>query len=545
MSIRAYLPGQVRLILAITLVYVVAWFAYYSQIPAGQYPSEETRETLEAARALAEGIPTKESGHSIYTYTLSILAHFFGDAGSLTFAARGLNALALIFATGFCASAAGHYWLLNRAVFTAGLLIGLNPVLIFWAGEVSPYLLATACMSAALWGILRWLHNTKVPDSIWIAVCLSLAAAFESTLLPLTLLWPIFAFFYPRRERIMHFILALIPITATCGLILVSDLQLQDPLQWNTDQLGLEIYQALGNPGIYETKSFNLYRQLHLFLFLNPIHWGALCIMAFLGAYVRLKDGYRKHSILLAIASLSVFAVSFALNDSSSPARATMMPLLAILAAGVTLLPKIWKHASRRTRSRIVISAILVAAFSYAGHFGHSQPKTWERDYKFLAEANIRTGNNDHAAMWAKEALELNPASVEMQEVIVFSEFNKWAMASIPRTLPIETTRELLEQSRKVRGTPGTLTIAAIYQYKLQEIEEAKNIWESQRDKSVLALLCLYWTENIHAISASELNAYKGSPYYELLAEARQIDRTALTYGNIEKLIDNMLAFAY
>jgi hypothetical protein len=159
MSTRYLLSRQIRLILAITLAHTVAWFAYYSQIPAGLYLGTEARATLDAALALAQGTPTSGSGHSLYTYSLSLLAHFFSDSSSLTFAARGLNAFAFILAAGLCAATAGHYWRRSRAVWISGLLVGLNPFLVFWAAEVSPALLATACISIALWRVLPWLRH--------------------------------------------------------------------------------------------------------------------------------------------------------------------------------------------------------------------------------------------------------------------------------------------------------------------------------------------------------------------------------------------------
>lgn len=545
MSRSAFLPGQLRLILAIALVHVVAWFAYYSQIPAGQYPGEEVRATLDAALAMAGGASAGDSGHSLYTGTLSILARFFNEPGSLTSAARGLNALALLFATGFCASAAGHYWRRNRAVWVAGLLIGLNPVLVFWAGEVSPALPATACLSLALWRIFHWLRHPKISDSLWIGLGLSLAALFQTALLPLALLWPALVAFLPRRERSLHLILALLPITA-CGLLLVSGLQLQSPFLWKTEQLSTELYQALGHTEGYDGKSFGLYRQLHLILFLNPIHWGLLLILAAGGAYARLKDGHQGRSVLLALSILTLFALSFALNDSGSQARASLIPLLAIFAAGVTLLPKIWHHASQRTRRRIVAGGILVGCFAYAGIlFEKPQAQTWERDYVYLAEANIRLGNNTRATTWATKALELNPARNDMQEVLILARFNEWAMGSQEQTLPIEETKALLEASRQIEGSPTTRAIEGIYLYKLREVAPAKALWQTERGQSALALLCLYWTGELNDLSQDELKNLADRPYYELLREALSIDRNALVYGESKKRLENLLAFSY
>jgi hypothetical protein len=550
MSSKSYssallLPGQLRLILAITLVYVVVWFTYYGQIPAGQYPGDEARVTLESAQALAIGYPTNGSEHTLYTYLLSILAHFFESNESLTTAARVLNALALIVSTGLCASAAGQYWHRNRTVWIAGLLVGLNPVLVFWAGEISPSLLATVCMSSALWRMLRWLRRPKSRDNVGVSISLALAAAFETSLLPLALVWPVLAYFYPNRERILHFILALAPSTLIFGFILVSDLQLQSPILWHFDQIGVGIYQALGSLEGYDSKSFSLYNKLHLILLLNPIHWGLLFILAGMGMYARLKDGHRGNSILIAICTLAIFAVSSALNEGGSQARAGLIPLLAVFAAGVALLPKIWRRASQPTRRKILAGGLLLSLFVYAGHVTQDPSQSWERDYIYLAEANIKLGNNDRATTWAEKALELNPSNHEMLQVIAIAQFNDWAMGSRQRSLPIEAIQAYLTNTQANEATAATRAIYGVYLYKLREIDAAQVIWEVQRDESALALLCLYWTGQIAELTHDEIKAHTGQPYHDLLQAAKMIDRNALDYGNTEKQLDNILAFAY
>ncbi|MDQ8208837.1 hypothetical protein QEH52_15020 [Coraliomargarita sp. SDUM461003] len=539
------LPGQLRLILAISLVHIVVWFSYYSQLPAGQYLGTEARDTLEAAQALAIGLPTQDSAHTLYTYILSFLARFFESDQNLITAARVLNASALILTTGYCASAAGRYWRRNRTVWIAGLLVGLNPVLVFWAGQISPSLLATACISIALWRAQRWLRRPKIRDSIGVSIFLTLSAALETSLLPLTLIWPVLAYFYPYRKRVQHCTLAWLPTALLLGLILVSSWQLESPLQWHFKQIGVGIYQALGNLEGYDGKSFALYRELHLILLFNPIHWGLLFILAGMGMYARLKDGHRGDYILLAISTLAIFAISSGLNEAGSQARATMIPLLAIFASGASMLPKIWRKASTRTRRKIQVGVVLLALFVYAGHFLQDQSQTWERDYTYLAEANIQLGNNDRATTWAEKALELSPANQKMQEVIAMAQFNDWAMGTRQRGLLIEDIQDYLKNSQVQEATATTQTIYAIYKYKLRDLEAAVTIWELQQENSALARLCLYWTGQILEVTPGQLKSHTGQPYYDLLKAATKVDRNELDYGKTEKQLDNILAFAY
>ncbi|MDQ8194604.1 hypothetical protein QEH59_09215 [Coraliomargarita sp. SDUM461004] len=545
MSNHAYLPGHLRLILSITLVHIIAWFAYYSQIPAGQYPGETTRATLDAAQLLANGGNSITTSHSLYTYLLSILARIFTGSENLTTAARVLNACALMLSAGFTASAAGHYWRRNRTVWLAGLLIGLNPLLVFWAGELTPTLLTTACISFALWRITFWLRRPHPLNSFSIAFSLTLATAFETSLYPFIILWPLLACSYPQRNKIPHLIAALVPALLMCSALILFKLQLQSPILWNFDHFTQGIYASLSSTDNYDEKSFGLYRQLHLILFLNPIHWGGLLALAGIGIHIRLRDGHRWHSVCLAIATLIIFAISCTLNQSGTQARSSLIPLLAILAAGITLFPKIWQHSSRQRRRKIVALGVLLCLFSYSGHWLERHPKSWERDYSYLAEANIQAGHNERAAIWAEKALELNPERDDMQQLLVIAQFNDWATGSRQRTLPIEQTQNYLNAIQTIKGTSTTQTISAIYQYKLHQVESAQAVWQSLSDECALAKLCLYWTGTINSITAADLNAYAGQRYHALLRSAATVNRNALEYTNIEKQLDNMLGFAY
>lgn len=534
------------IILGITLVYAGAWLAYYGQIPAGQSTSQAAQATLNSALALAEGrtsLTAEPQTHSLYTYTLSWLAHFCDNDKSLTTAARALNTLALIIATSFCTLAAGRYWRRNRTAWLAGLLVGLNPVLMFWTGEISPCLLATAAISIAVNRSLHWLRHPKALDSLWVSASLLLASAFETSLLPFALVWPICALLITSRKRLLNFSLAAAPLAIATGLMFATTWQLQTPWSWHTQDIGTEIYKALSNQEAQDDKSFSLYRQLHFLLLLNPIHWGLLIILAGGGCYTRIKDGYRARSVILAIAALALFSVSLALNNSGSQARATVIPLLAIFAAGASLLPKIWQHASSRTQSKIIIGGVLLTLFSYGYMLSSQEEKTWEQDYIYLAQAHMQYGSHDRALTWAQKALELNPDRIDMQAILIRAQFNDWALQQ--RTLPIENAKNYLAASQSISGTPIVESIQAIYQYKLHESAKALATWQTQRHESALALLCLYWTGSIEEITIEEVNSHKGKAYFELLQAASEVDRDALKYSTTEKLIDNILAFAY
>lgn len=544
-------PGQLALLLAIALVHVSAWFAYYGELPAGQYQIDEARATLDSARAIAEGQSSEasvETGTPLYTYALSLLARFSETDEGITAAARALNALAILWITGICASTASRYWQSNRAVWIAGLLVGLNPMLVFWAAEISPALLAAACMSSAVIYLLPWFKQTSKRSNLIIALSLTLASALQTALLPIALLWPLLACLYPIQKKIVHLGISVLPPVILFALVFLTELSFHTPWQWETGPLAEEsqsIYTALANQETPQGKSFSLYRELHFFLLLNPIHWGALFLLACAGFYARLKEHPWSPTALVAMAMLLLFALSFSLNDGGSQTRASLLPLMAIFAAGAYQIPRIWQRLEDFSRLRLIFAGLLLAVFSYAADFVGDPSKQWESDYVYLARANLAMDQNDRATTWAEKALELKPGRLDMQEVLVLAQFNEWALSSQPRTLPAEIVREYLAATEQVQDKSTLRTIRAIYQYKLRNSAKAVAGWQAEKATCPLALLCLYWTGNIQQEDLGNLEVYSGSPYHKLLIDAVRIDRNALGYTDIEKQVDNLLALAY
>ncbi|NBB78001.1 MAG: hypothetical protein GVY36_00910 [Verrucomicrobia bacterium] len=551
MKQRTIRPGQITLLIAIALVHVLTWFAYYGNLPAGQYPSDETRATLNAAQAIAGNHSqsgSSVSDNSLYIYTLSVLARFSETDAVLTAAARTLNALALLWITGVCASAASRYWQSNRAVWIVGLLVGLNPVLVFWAGEITPALLAAACMSTAFAHLLPWVKHTRISSSLIIAVSLTLASALQTALLPFALLWALFALLYPINQRSAHFSFAIVPPAVLSGLVLLTSFTLETPWQWRPDSFPHGVYlayAALANPEIPQDKNFAFYRELHWLLFLNPVHWGALFILAGAGFYARLKESPWSPSVLITLASLLLFAFSFAVNGEGSPTRVSLVPLVTIFAAGAYQMPRFWHRANNSRRLKLLFAGLVLGVFSYGANFATDQSKARESDLVYLAEANLAMDQNRRATTWAKKALEINPGRLEMKAILVLAQFNDWALGRQPKTLPSETVREYLAAADSVQNTSTLRTIRAIYQYKLRNTEDALAAWRAEKVTCPLAALCLYWTGNTNPGSRLEPRNFPESPYRDLLRDGLLIDRNALEYTDIERKIDNLLAPAY
>ena len=546
MASSTILPGQLRLILAITAVHVIAWYAFLSQLPLGLYPTPAEQTTIETAFSLAQGLSIEGLSVTVYEFILSIFARFATGESELVLLVRIVNALALILTTTACAHAAGLYWKRNRAVWIAGLLTGLNPVLVFWSAEVSPTLLAVlfSCLSFTL--LLRWLKKPTPKRSFMLGLLLCIAVSFETSLIYFVIIWPIAACLYPNRKRAYHLGSALAFPVLALVLFTVSHFQLQTTPETEWSNLGRGVYEVFNSHEVYDGKSYGLHKQLNLFLFVNPLHWGLIFILAMGGAYIRLKNGNKGNSIGALLICVTVFAISYALNDAGSKARSLLYPILAIYAGGTVMLPQVWSHASKLTKSKMIAGLALICALCYSDIYDAREPVNWEADYSFLAKANLKLDRNKSAIEWAEKSIELNPDQDDMRSIIAYATFNLWALSPNPPALPSETIRIYLEATHEASlDEPNIRAIEALYLFKLRESDQAVEIWKEVSDRSALALICLYWTGQIEKPSQNRISTLSEDFYYDLLVQAVGINRNALAYSEGEGILDNMLAIAH
>lgn len=537
---------QLRLLLAITIVHIVAWFAYFGQIPLGLHLGPEEAANIELAGRLSTGITDEAQPITLYQITLSVLSNFAPSEQTLVLLGRSFNALCLILATALCASTAGHFWKRNRAFWITGLCVGLNPVLVFWAGDLSPALPAVACMAAALWRMLRWIKHPTPSDSLWISLALALGGAFQPALLGIALLWPLFAMLYPHHSRSVHFALAVTSPSLLLALLAVSDFSLQVPLQFNITDFPQKIYAFLNSYEAFDGKSYGLHKRLHLPLLLNPIHWGLLLILAIAGSYTRIKNGYKGRSILLALCIFTLFATSCILLDASSRARLAMIPLLAILGGGAACITHIWEHAGNTTKRIIVVGVLAIAGLTYSNFYNVRATNSWEQDYALLARSNLKLGHNEAARNWADKALNLNPSRKDMKSVLVEARFNEWTQLNKPRPIAIETAKADLAVIAAIEtDTPMIEIIEGIYHWKLGAAERALPLWQRHAQRIAFARLCLYWTDKAPKPTPAEMERYAKDPHYQLLKAAVETNRSAIDYNEIEKQLDNIFAPAH
>lgn len=208
------LPKIALVVGIVSLLHCALWFSEYNQTALGISPALDNRQTLELARSMSEGVLPEEVFHRapFYPYLLSIPLSMGLPFESLPLLARLINALALAMISATSALIAGRLWHRSNAAWFAGLLVALNPVLVFFAGDAFDILLATAFLN---WGVLQamaWQKTRETKTALLVGLFLAIGSALRSHLLPLALLWPIVVFITSRERRPLNAAIAAFPL---------------------------------------------------------------------------------------------------------------------------------------------------------------------------------------------------------------------------------------------------------------------------------------------------------------------------------------------
>jgi len=587
---------------AIALIHGLIWSVDYGQTALGESPALDNRQTLLLAQQMAAGDLPAEPFHRapLYPYLLSLFLSAGLPFESLAVAARGLNVLAFA-ATAVAAAYAAHaVWRRRSAAWIAGLLIALNPVLLFFVGDAFDILPATACFALAFALVPGWLRQKRVGCTFKIAALLSLGAALRSHLLPLALLWCPLACLLGGKRKPLHLAAAVPPLALSFLLLGLANLKVagefrtmpwqgaynlwagnrpdapgriyaqqirvdfedtydnpaklesialyerqtgespphsidavnaywkgkffdhvaENPVQW----LGLmarKAYYFLNSYEQYDNKTYGFHKRRHPLLRWNPVHWGALLLLAVAGTLTGLRDPAQRAFLFTAIGTFAVYAAGTILFYTSNRFRLPMLPLLACLGGGIVLLPAAWRAARARWRAGLLGCLGLTAAIAYTGFFNARATDTWEEDYALLANAALRTGRDADALQWANRALEANPRRNDMWPVLAQARFNRWALNENAGPLDRATAETFLQEARNAAETDADFAaISGIYLWKLNRRDKAQAVWEKHASDDPLARLCLFWTDLQPVPSPSDLESYRGHERFDLLRAA-------------------------
>ena len=311
------------------------------------------------------------------------------------------------------------------------------------------------------------------------------------------------------------------------------------PLQWTSLMLR-KAYYFLNSYEQYDNKTYGFHKTLHHQLKFNPIHWGAVLLLAVAGALAGLYQPKRRWIMTTLIILFAIYAAGTILFYTSNRFRLPMLPILSVLAAGVTVLPAIWKTATVQWKAIFLVCLLTTAGFAYSNFFNARDLNTWEEDYALLANASLRTGRNTEAIEWANRALKMSPARNDMRSAIVQAQFNQWALSDKLHTLHSKQARALLHDAAIVSQQNKDLRpIVGIYHWKLGNQQAALDIWQTNVTTEPFARLCLFWIGAVPPPSNNELTLYESHKDLNLL-KAASAAKSAGVSDPIKQIFDNL-----
>ncbi|HAV12745.1 MAG TPA: hypothetical protein DCX06_04505 [Opitutae bacterium] len=214
----------------VSLLYAFVWLSYYSGTALGQSPALDNQQTLLLAEQMANHRLPAEPFHRapLYPYILSIFLRLGIPLELLPDLARALNAAALLICATTISLCSTRIWKSTTSGWISGLLIGLNPVMLFFAGDPFDILMATACLCLALHQFVSWNKDSKLSRTLWIALFLSLGSALRSHLLPLALIWPMACLLLTQKSSFRHLTIAAIPVALSFLLLGIANKNVAD-----------------------------------------------------------------------------------------------------------------------------------------------------------------------------------------------------------------------------------------------------------------------------------------------------------------------------
>lgn len=191
---REALRVSALLVVGSILLYTAGYLAWYSGTPLGLVPMADEREILALAVAIASGELPPEAFYRApgYPALLALGLKLGWPQADLALGARLLNGLCHLVSSWLCYRLANRLWKTPVAGLLAATLVGLNPVLLHFAGDALDITLAITLMLGGLtllWGRSTPLHGAS-------SFCLAFAGLCRPQLLAL-LVVPLLA----RRSR--------------------------------------------------------------------------------------------------------------------------------------------------------------------------------------------------------------------------------------------------------------------------------------------------------------------------------------------------------
>lgn len=197
--------SALRGVLLITSGYLFIYMLWYSGQPMGLDPVLDGKQNLLIAEKMHDGESFDQPFHRapLYPFLVSLAERVNFLDLPLPLVARGLNSFFLLVTTFFTCQLAWLVWKKNYAVWFAGIAVGCNPVVLFFAGDPLDITIATSCLVVAVWSAYRSYRSRRFRWGLLLlgSVFIGAGIALRSHLLLVGLLWPVILALVATRNK--------------------------------------------------------------------------------------------------------------------------------------------------------------------------------------------------------------------------------------------------------------------------------------------------------------------------------------------------------
>lgn len=192
-------------LLGVTGLYTAGFFSWYSGTLPGLSPVLDGKENLLLAEQMASGTLPGEPFYRapLYPFILSLFLQTGLPADLLPLLARVLNGACHLLSTWLVFAVALRLWRSLPAAVLSAALVGLNPVLLHFAGDPLDITLGITWLLLALWQAVRSLEEKSLCSAALAGLFLILGAYTRPHLLMVALAWPVFLLFVNRKQAAM------------------------------------------------------------------------------------------------------------------------------------------------------------------------------------------------------------------------------------------------------------------------------------------------------------------------------------------------------
>lgn len=291
-----------------------------------------------------------------------------------------------------------------------------------------------------------------------------------------------------------------------------------------------KLFYLLNNVEQYNNKTYALHKLRSPWLRWNPLCWSLVFIAGVVGFVI----GWRRRSLRWTLAFATTYAAGVLIYFVSDRFRVPLVPLLAIGAGGLWVLPQ-WLRAARVTRT----AAVALLALGLGGVSLWPLPqaeaeKTYVQDYLAMSRAAAEIGQHDQAYRDAITALSLDPTRRAAIDLACITAFNAWLHhgAQVHDSTSAPTLQRTC--TRAAGFSPAAKRVAGILAWRHGEAEQAVKAWQELIDNDegerAGALAALVMTDRLREPDRVLLHTmtYATMPLPILLALASRQDPAAL-----------------